>query len=119
MLKVYEYAKCSTCVKALKFLDQNKVSYKKLAIVDEPPSIKELKEMLDAIKSDGGSIRQMFNTSGLVYKAMGLSQKLDSLSEAEALRLLAANGKLIKRPFVIGTDVHLVGFKEDKWKKAF
>nr|WP_295903051.1 arsenate reductase family protein [uncultured Bdellovibrio sp.] len=119
MLKVYEYAKCSTCVKALKFLDAKKVKYDKLPIVDKAPSQKELKEMLAALKERGGSIRNLFNTSGLVYKEMKLSEKLPSMTEAEAIKLLSENGKLVKRPFVIGDDTHLVGFKEDEWKKVF
>ena len=119
MLKIYEYAKCSTCVKALKFLDSQKVKYQKMAIVDTPPSMKELKEMLASVKENGGSIRNLFNTSGLVYKEMKLSEKLPTLSESEALKLLADNGKLVKRPFVIGDDTHLVGFKEDEWKENF
>lgn len=119
MLKIYEYAKCSTCVKALKFLDARKVDYKKIAIVDQPPTQKELKEMLAAYKEKGGSLRNLFNTSGLVYKEMKLSEKLPSMSESEALKLLADNGKLIKRPFVIGEGAHLLGFKEDEWKKTF
>ncbi|WII72199.1 arsenate reductase family protein [Bdellovibrio sp. 22V] len=119
MLKVYEYAKCSTCVKALKFLDAKKVKYDKLPIVDKAPSQKELKEMLAALKERGGSIRNLFNTSGLVYKEMKLSEKLPTMTEAEALKLLSENGKLVKRPFVIGDDTHLVSFKEDEWKKAF
>lgn len=119
MLKVYEYAKCSTCVKALKFLDGKKVKYEKLPIVENIPSLKELKEMLAALEKNGGSIRNLFNTSGVVYKEMKLSEKLPSMTESEALKLLAANGKLIKRPFVISDKVHLVGFKEDDWKKVF
>lgn len=119
MLKVYEYAKCSTCVKALKFLDAKKVKYEKLPIVDTIPTLKELKEMLAALEKNGGSIRNLFNTSGLVYKEMKLSEKLPSMSESEALKLLASNGKLIKRPFLISDKVHLVGFKEDEWKKVF
>lgn len=119
MLKVYEYAKCSTCVKALKFLDGKKVKYDKLPIVEKAPSQKELKEMLAALKERGGSIRNLFNTSGLVYKEMKLSEKLPSMSEAESLKLLSENGKLVKRPFVIGDDTYLVGFKEDEWKKVF
>lgn len=119
MLKVYEYAKCSTCVKALKFLDGKKVKYDKLPIVDKAPSQKELKEMLAALKERGGSIRNLFNTSGVMYKEMKLSEKLPSMTEAEALKLLSENGKLVKRPFVIGSDTHLVGFKEDEWKKVF
>lgn len=75
--------------------------------------------MLAYLKDNGGSIRNLFNTSGLVYKEMKLSEKLPNLSETEALKLLADNGKLVKRPFVIGDDTHLVGFKEDEWKKNF
>ena len=119
MLKVYEYAKCSTCVKALKFLDAKKIACEKLPIVDQPPTEKELQAMLTALKQQGGSIKNLFNTSGLVYKEMNLSEKLPTLSESEAIQLLAKNGKLVKRPFVISKDVHLVGFKEDVWKKVF
>jgi transcriptional regulator, Spx/MgsR family len=119
MLKVYEYAKCSTCVKALKFLDGKKVKYDKLPIVDKAPSQKELKEMLAALKERGGSIRNLFNTSGVMYKEMKMTDKLPSMSEAEAIKLLSENGKLVKRPFVIGDSTHLVGFKEDEWKKEF
>lgn len=75
--------------------------------------------MLEHLKANGGGIRNLFNTSGLVYKEMELSKKLPTLTEAEALKLLSANGKLIKRPFVIGDDNHFVGFKEDDWKKSF
>ncbi|KHD89011.1 MAG: ArsC family transcriptional regulator [Bdellovibrio sp. ArHS] len=119
MLKVYEYAKCSTCVKALKFLDAKKVKYEKLPIVDKAPSQKELKEMLGALKARGGSIRNLFNTSGVMYKEMKLSEKLPSMTETEAIKLLSENGKLVKRPFVISEKIHLVGFKEDEWKKEF
>lgn len=119
MLKVYEYAKCSTCVKALKFLDAKKVKYEKLPIVDKAPSQKELKEMLAALKERGGSIRNLFNTSGVMYKEMKMTDKLPTMSEGEALKLLSENGKLVKRPFVIGDKAHLVGFKEDEWKETF
>ncbi|UOF00082.1 arsenate reductase family protein [Bdellovibrio reynosensis] len=119
MLKVYEYAKCSTCVKALKYLDAKKVKYEKLPIVDKAPSQKELKEMLAALKDKGGSIKNLFNTSGVMYKELKMSEKLPSMSEAEAIKLLSEHGKLVKRPFVIGDNTHLVGFKEDEWKKVF
>ncbi len=119
MLKVYEYAKCSTCVKALKFLDAKKIEYKKLPIVDQAPSQKELKEMLTALKENGGNLRNLFNTSGVMYKEMKLSEKLPSMTETEAIKLLSENGKLVKRPFVIGDETYLVGFKEDQWKEVF
>ena len=113
MLKVYEYDKCSTCKKALKFLDGRKVAYQRLPIVEEPPTLAELKKMLGFV----GDIRKLFNTSGLVYRELGLGSKLPSMSEAQALKLLASNGKLIKRPFALSSDHGVVGFKEAEWKK--
>ena len=111
--KVYEYAGCSTCKKALKFLDGKKVSYEKVDITSVPPTPAELKAMLGHVKD----LRKLFNTSGLVYKEMKLSEKLPTMSEKDALALLAKNGRLVKRPFVLGSDFGLVGFKEDEWKK--
>lgn len=114
-VKVYEYAKCSTCVKALKFLDGRDVPYEKVDITTQAPSAGELKAMLAHV----GSVKKLFNTSGLVYKEMKLSEKLPEMSEAEALKLLASNGRLVKRPFVLGEDYGLVGFREDEWKQHF
>lgn len=112
-LKVYEYSGCSTCKKALKFLDAKKVSYEKVDITSVPPTPAELKTMLGHVKE----LRKLFNTSGLVYKEMKLSEKLPTMSEKDALALLAKNGRLVKRPFVLGSDFGLVGFKEEEWKK--
>lgn len=114
MLKIYEYANCSTCKKALKFLDARKIKYEKIAITETPPSLLELKKMLAYLKGD---IRKLFNTSGLAYREMKLGEKLPSMSEADALKLLAANGKLIKRPFVLTANQGLVGFKQEKWEE--
>lgn len=113
MLKVYEYAGCSTCKNALKFLDARKVAYERIPIVEKPPTVAELKRMLAHV----GELKKLFNTSGQVYREMKLGEKLPSLSEAEALKLLAANGKLIKRPFALSATQGLVGFKEAEWKK--
>jgi arsenate reductase len=113
MLKIYEYDKCSTCKKALKYLDARKVPYERIPIVDQPPPPAELKKMLAHV----GDIRKLFNTSGQVYREMKLGEKLPSMTEAQALKLLAANGKLIKRPFALGSDRGAVGFKEAEWKE--
>ena len=112
-LKVYEYPGCSTCKKALKFLDGKKAPYEKIDITVSPPTPAELKEMLGHI----GELRRLFNTSGLVYKELKLSEKLPGMSEKVALALLAGNGRLVKRPFVLGSGWGVVGFKEDEWKK--
>jgi arsenate reductase (glutaredoxin) len=114
-VRIYEYSKCSTCRKALSFLDRHKIPYDKVPIVDTPPTKAELMEMLAL---QGGNIKKLFNTSGELYREMKISSKIDSMSESEAIELLASHSKLIKRPFVLSGDTGLVGFKEDEWKKA-
>ena len=117
-VKVYEYANCSTCKKALKFLDTKKVDYSKIAIVDKPPTEAELKKMLQYLKAEGKTIKNLFNTSGQVYREMNMSEKLKTdISETELIKLLSKNGKLIKRPFILADDTGTVGFNEDEWKK--
>ena len=113
MLKVYTYAKCSTCRKAVKFLRDHQIKFEEAPIRETPPSLAELKLMLE-----GRNLKALFNTSGLDYKALGLSGKLPEMSEADALGLLAKNGNLVKRPFAIGKDVRLVGFDEQAWESA-
>src|SRR4051812_29709769 len=108
-IKIYEYDKCSTCKKALKFLDQKKIKYERVAITESPPSVAELKKMLGFLKGD---LKKLFNTSGVLYREMGLSSKMETMPVDEAIRLLSKNGKLIKRPFIISDSVGLVGFNE-------
>ena len=115
-VKIYEYAKCSTCRKALKFLDAKKVSYEKVAIVDTPPSKAELNAML---KHVGGNLKRLFNTSGEVYRELGVSEKLKTMTPEQAIDLLSKHGKLVKRPFVLAGDKGLVGFDETEWKRIF
>ena len=112
MLKVYAYSGCSTCRGALKFLKDRKVAHEVLPIRETPPSKAELKRMLAVY---GGDIRRLFNTSGQDYRALGLGPKLDAMSVDEAIGLLAANGNLVKRPFVVARDGGLVGFKPAEW----
>ncbi len=114
-IKVYQYDGCSTCKKALKFLDGKKVSYEKLPIVEKPPTEPELRRMLGHV----GDVRKLFNTSGQMYRELGISEKIGTMKEAEALKLLAKHGKLVKRPFVLGPGFGLVGFKEPEWKRLF
>lgn len=117
-LKIYEYKNCDTCRKALQFLEQKEIEYKKLPIVEQPPSLSELEKMLAFVKADGGSIKNLFNTSGVQYRELAISQKIkDGLTEKEALKLLSENGKLIKRPFLFAQNYGLVGFKKEAWEK--
>lgn len=115
-IKIYQYERCSTCRKALKYLDALGIAYTALPIVDQPPTKKELKT---ALKTLGGDLRKLFNTSGKVYREMQLSKKIKTLDEKEGIDLLSKNGKLVKRPFVLTGKGVLVGFKEDEWNRDF
>jgi arsenate reductase len=115
-LKIYEYAKCNTCRNALKFLDAKKIKYEKLPIVEQPPTLNELKKMLKQLKARGKTFKQLFNTSGEVYRELKIGDKIKAgMSEEQALKLLAQNGKLIKRPFAISATDGIVGFNEVDW----
>ena len=116
MVKVYVYNKCSTCRKALAFLDREKIDYITVPIRETPPSVAELKCM--AGKIEGGS-GKLFSTSGYDYREQRIKDRLPDLSDAERFNLLHSNGNLVKRPFAIGPGIGLVGFKEEQWKGAF
>jgi arsenate reductase len=113
---VYTYAKCSTCRNAVRWLRAHDVAFVEKAVRETPPAPAELRAML---AFQGGSLRRLFNTSGLDYRALGLAAKLDAMTGAEALALLATHGNLVKRPFVLAADFGLVGFDEAAWAGAF
>ena len=107
-----EYPKCSTCKKAKKWLEENKIEFEDRNIVEETPTVKELTEWIDR---SGLDIRKWFNTSGLKYKELNLKEKLNNMSDQEKIELLASDGMLIKRPVLVSDKEILTGFKEDKW----
>lgn len=111
---VLVYRKCSTCIKALKWLDTNGVEYTERPIIEENPSYEELKEWYE---KSGLPLKKFFNTSGVLYKEMQLKDKLPAMSEEEQLKLLATDGKLVKRPLVVGENFVLTGFKETEWNE--
>lgn len=108
------YPKCSTCQKAKKWLDANKIEYTERHIVEANPSENELRTWYEG---SGLPLKKFFNTSGMLYKEMKLKDKLPTMSEDEQIRLLATNGMLVKRPIVVDEDKVLVGFKEAEWKE--
>jgi arsenate reductase len=115
MLKVYTLSTCDTCRTATKWLRSHRIPFEELAIRETPPSLDELRAMLEA---RGGDLRRLFNTAGRDYREQKLAEKLPGLSEASALKLLAGNGNLVKRPFVTGDGVALVGFDAKAWASA-
>ena len=110
-----EYPPCSTCQKAKKWLDAQGISYTARHIKEENPTYEELKAWYE---KSGLPLKKFFNTSGLVYKSLGLKDKLPAMTEEEQLRLLATDGMLVKRPLVIGEGVILTGFREKEWEAA-
>lgn len=115
-LKVYLYANCSTCKRARQYLRARNISFTEIPIREQPPTVTELRRMLTAY---GGEIRKLFNSSGQDYRAGGYKDRLNELSVDQALAELAANGNLIKRPFVISDNIQLVGFTPDQWDEWF
>ena len=109
------YPKCSTCQKARKYLTERQINFTERNIKEERPTAEELRKW---IAVSGLPVRKFFNTSGLLYKSMELKDKLPGMSEEEMLRLLAADGMLVKRPLLVGDDLVLVGFKEAEWECA-
>ena len=113
-MKLYQYPNCSTCRKAIKFLNDNACDFTSINIVEQPPTKAELKAMLASYE---GNIRKLFNTSGLQYSELNMKEKLPEMSSTELINLLADNGKLIKRPFLLNADKSgIVGFNETLWQ---
>ena len=113
MIRFICYPKCTTCQRAKKWLDDNKIDYELRDIKLDNPTFEELTEWYN---KSGLPIKKFFNTSGLLYKSLDLKNKLPEMTEEEMLKLLANDGMLVKRPLLIGDDLVLVGFKETEWK---
>ncbi len=110
-----EYPRCTTCQKARKWLEANKVAFQSRHIKEEAPTAGELKLWHER---SGLPLKKFFNTSGLLYKELALKDKLPGMSDAEQLELLASDGMLVKRPILVGDDFVLVGFREAEWAAA-
>ena len=115
MTKIYCYDRCTTCKRALSWLNANGVSYEKIDIKTMHPD----EAMLRSLHNQSGlPLRKFFNTSGILYREMELPKKLPEMSEDEMFKLLASDGRMVKRPILITDNAVLVGFKEEQWSKA-
>jgi len=111
-----EYPKCSTCRKAKKWLDEHGVAYVDRHIVEDNPSADELSAWC---AKSGLPARRFFNTSGKLYREMGVKARLDEgMTDDEIFALLATQGMLVKRPIVVGEGFVLVGFSDAAWEDA-
>jgi arsenate reductase len=116
MLKFICYPKCTTCQRAKRWLDDNKIEYELRDIKLDNPAFSELSEWY---KSSGLNLKRFFNTSGLLYKSLDLKERLPEMTDDEMLKLLATDGMLVKRPLLVSDDFVLVGFKESEWSEKF
>lgn len=114
--RIYSYAGCGSCKKALRWLKENQVEVELVPIVERPPSKTTLKKLW---KRSELPLKKFFNTSGKSYREGGFSERLKSMSDDEALAALAADGKLIKRPLLVTDEAVLVGFKADDYASLF
>ena len=114
MLKVYCYSRCTTCKKALQWLDGRGIAYSLIDIKADHPDEETLRA---CYKTSGLPLKRFFNTSGIPYREMELAKKLPGMSEDEQLALLASDGMLVKRPLLVGDDFVLTGFREDEWQE--
>ena len=116
MLKLYTYQKCSTCRDAVQWLKDRGIAFREIPIRETPPSVTELKAMLNA----RGSLTKICNTSGMDYRALGLAVKLPGMTPEAVIALLSGNGNLIKRPFALDPErsIYLTGFKKAEWEAS-
>lgn len=109
-----EYPKCSTCVKARKWLEKNQIPFETRDITVANPNKAELKKWHEM---SGLPLQKFFNTSGLLYREQNLKEKIKVMTQEEMLETLSTNGMLVKRPILVGDNFVLLGFKEEDWKK--
>lgn len=112
---IYTLRQCSTCKEATGWLRARGIEFVEKPIRETPPSLSELRAML---RAQDGKLGRLFNSSGMEYRALGMAEKLPGMTEDQSLHLLAGNGSLVKRPFLVGPGVGLVGFKKEVWSAA-
>lgn len=114
-MKVYCYPKCTTCQRAIKWLDSKSIEYELINIKENNPDKETLRTLW---QKSGLELKKFFNTSGILYREMELSKKFPAMNDEEKLNLLATDGMLVKRPIFITENTVLVGFKESEWEKV-
>lgn len=112
-MKYYTHPRCSTCKKADSFLEEKGIEVERVDITEHPPSKQELLQALKQV----GEIKKLFNTSGTLYRSLGLKERLPLMTDEEALEILSSQGMLVKRPFLVSDKDIRVGFKAHEWDK--
>ncbi len=113
MVEIVCYPRCGTCKKAVKWLEDHGIDYKYRDITEKNPKKTELKKWF---KASGLPLKKFFNTSGKLYRDLGLKDKIADMSDTEITELLASDGLLVKRPVLLSGANVLLGFKEAEWE---
>ena len=115
-MKVYQYKKCESCKKAIRWLNERGIEHKIFPIREKTPTKKEFLQM---IKSHDGKLKKLFNTSSKDYRDPNVKERIPNLTQEQIISLLQERGNLIKRPFVVGDQLALQRFNPDLWEEAF
>lgn len=112
----YGYDKCSTCRNAKKWLTERGIEFQFIDITKEPPAVETFREILNHGEY---ALRDLFNTSGQMYRQLDMKTKLNDMDDEEAVELLSQNGMLVKRPVVTDGKRHTVGFNEERYEQVW
>ncbi len=113
-MKIYLYPTCSTCKKAVKWLENNEMTYSEKHIVESHLTYNEIEDIYIKSRLD---IQKMFNTSGQVYRELNLKERLKDMTLQQKIELLASNGMLLKRPILINGSKIIIGFKKEVYEE--
>ncbi len=116
MIKFYAYNKCSTCRNAKKWLEKNNIPFTEIDITIDPPSQTALQKML---KQSDKELKNFLNRSGIQYRELNMKEKVSTLSQSQILKMMAEEGRLIKRPIITDGNRVTVGFNEEEFKKVW
>ncbi len=106
-LTVYGIPTCTTCKKALQWLDQNAIAYDFVDTKQHPPSRALIADWVAELGA-----KPLRNTSGQVYRSLG--EEKQTWTEAQWIKAFAANAMLLKRPlFVQQGKAIAVGFRPE------
>lgn len=110
-LRLYGLKRCSTCVKAMRWLEEHDVAYEFIDYRDHPIEPDTLKQWSAQL----GGWEKLVNRASMTWRNLPDERKSPA-SDAEWKSLIAEFPTLIKRPVTAsGADVLGVGFNEKKF----
>jgi len=109
-IKILQKPSCTTCRKAKAFLEERKVELDLRDLGKDRMSVEELDKLIG--KRDH---RMFLNTRNELYRTRKMGQ--NPPSRDEALKLMAAEPNLIRRPVVLRGSEIVLGYDEEALKR--